>query len=262
MNDEIITIKDLSCGYQDKIVLNSLNMCVNRGDIIGIAGPNGAGKTTLIRAITKNIHLSKGSILISGRDIDTISARELAKIIAVVPQETLPSFRIIVREMIGMGRTPYIGRFGFLSFIDDQKIDEVSQLTGIHHLMDRYFDELSGGEKQLVVFTRCLVQEPEIMLLDEVTNNLDIEHTIRLFEIIRKINIDHKITVLSVSHDINQIIGLCQKAVFIKEGKILYSGKLDEVINESVLGEVFDVKSVVNKAENKLNYVNFYGINN
>lgn len=260
MENEIIKIKNLFCGYQDTLVLKDVSLSIEKGDILGIAGPNGAGKTTFLRAITKILSVPDGAIMIHGNDLNYISQRELARKISVVPQETSPPFRIKVFEMIAMGRTPYINSLGWLIPSDLNKIEEISRIMDICHLLDRYFDELSGGEKQLVIFARCLTQEPEIMLLDEVTANLDVAHTINLFELIRKIHREKGITVISISHDINQILDLCSKVVLMKGGKVANAGLLNEVIKEDILSDVFDVPAQIKREGEKIEFIKFRNI--
>ena len=215
----IIRIKNLVCGYHDEPVLDNFNLTIHSGDILGLAGPNGAGKSTLVRAIMKAIPVSSGEIHIHMKNLDCLSQKEIARSIAVVPQETAPVFKLRVYDILAMGRTPYMGRMGYLSSNDKKKIDQTASLTGISHLLDRFYDELSGGEKQLVIVSRCLIQDPDIILLDEATTHLDISHEIAIIDVIRHINREQGVTIVFVTHDINQLLDLCSNVVFIKKIK-------------------------------------------
>ena len=254
----IIRIKNLVCGYHDEPVLDNFNLTIHSGDILGLAGPNGAGKSTLIKAIMKIIPVTSGEIQLNMKNLTELSQKKIARSIAVVPQETAPVFKLRVYDILAMGRTPYMGRMGFLSSEDKKKVADVASLTGISHLVDRFYDELSGGEKQLVIVSRCLIQDPDIILLDEATAHLDIFHEIAIIDLIRQINREHGITIVFVTHDINHLIDLCSNVVFIKEGANCYEGPVNEVVNENVLRDIYSVEPEIKRSEHGIKYVKFH----
>lgn len=256
-NKTKLSLKNITSGYRESDVLRNLSLDVFDKDILGIAGPNGAGKTTLVKAVTRFISLRGGEIELDGKNIYTTSQRELAQKIAVVPQETIPTFRMSVFEMISLGRTPYIGNLGLLAANDRKKIVDSAKETGVDGLFNRFYDELSGGEKQLVIFTRCLVQEPQIIILDEATSNLDIAHKIDMLNLVKKINREKGTTIVCISHDINQLLSLCSKIAFIKQGAIKYVGSLEDVVTEKILLDVFDVQASIRKKENSFEFIIF-----
>jgi len=186
-----ITIKNLTFGYNGSMILDGLNLVVEDSEVLGLVGPNGSGKTTLIKCIDK-ILKPKGSILIDGRDIDTISRTELAKRLGYVPQSSSTPLATTVFDTVLMGRRPHISWR-----VSDSDLDKVADILGLLHLENlamRDFSQLSGGQKQKVLIARALAQEPEVLLLDEPTSSLDMKHQLEVMETIASLVKEKKIS--------------------------------------------------------------------
>ncbi|MCD5401658.1 ABC transporter ATP-binding protein [candidate division NPL-UPA2 bacterium] len=243
----MLEIRNLSCGYEAKIVLQEINLKIKAGEIVGIIGPNGSGKTTLLRAITKIIKSVKGEILFQGREVEKIGYRQLAEEVAVVSQGPLTNF-MSVEEFVLLGRIPYYGRFQFLETKRDLEIAaRCMKLTDIFRLKDRLVQELSGGERQLALIARALTQEPKLLLLDEPTAHLDITHQAGILDLIRRLNKKIGLTVIMVLHDLNLASEYCQRLVLIHQGRIHKTGRPREVLTYQIIEEVYRTVVVVEK---------------
>jgi len=248
----MLEIKNLICGY-DNFLLKNISFKVNSSELVGIIGPNGAGKTTLIRAITKLVKPKEGKIIYQGKDITKLSFKELAKDIAVVSQDVQFPDMMKVKDFVLLGRIPHFKKFQFLETKKDLEIaEEVMKLTGVLKIKERFLKEISGGERQLVLITKALAQEPKLLLLDEPTAHLDITHKIKVLDLIRKLNKKYGLTVLIVLHDLNLASQYCDKLILLNEGKIYKIGTPSEVLTYQIIEEVY--KTVVIVKENPLNF--------
>ena len=241
----MLDINNLTCGYNGKNILYDINFSVNKGDILGIIGPNGSGKTTLIRALTRILKPYSGNIFLFGQDIHEMGYNEIAKKVAVVSQE-YESGWMKVGEYVLMGRVPYYERFQFFETSRDREIAEkYLQMSGAHAYRDKLMQQISGGERQLAVITRALVQEPELLLLDEPTSHLDITHQVRILDLIRKLNSELGITVVMILHDLNLAGEYCDKILLLNRGKIHTQGTPHEVLTYSSIEEVYNTVVIV-----------------
>lgn len=241
----IIEAYEVRFKYSSKWVLDSFNLKVNKGEIVGIIGPNGSGKTTIIKLISKVLRPNSGLIKLKGKDISQLRQREVAKIVAVVPQGFNVTFPFTVREIVLMGRSPYLKALQMERDIDNKIVDNAMALTDTLSISDRVIDELSGGERQRVIIARALAQETEAILLDEPTSYLDINHQIEILDLIKRLNREKGITVVIVSHDLNMASEYCDRLVLIKEGKVYRDGSPKEVITEENIQEVYGANIVV-----------------
>ena len=240
--DPILKVSDLSCGYGDQIVLNKLNFNLWPGFFCGILGPNGCGKSTLINTICRVNEPLGGSLLFAEQELCKISRQELAAKIAVVPQETHVAFPFKVREVVAMGRNPHLsGLFGSGYDLENEKVDQALMVTGISHLSDRAITRLSGGERQLVLLARALAQEPELLLLDEPTSNLDISHAVRILRLVGDKVKQEKLASLAVFHDLNLACVFADYLFLVKDGTIRYQGETREVITEEILADLYEI---------------------
>ncbi|MHC1721031.1 MAG: ABC transporter ATP-binding protein [Clostridiaceae bacterium] len=248
--EEIINIEKLTVDYGNKTILDGIDISVNEGEFVGIIGPNGSGKSTLIKAMTDLIDIKGGKIIIKGRDSRTLSKRERAKLIAVVPQEFSVDFEFSVFDIVMMGRNPHMyGRKG------DEKADldivqEAMRMTNTWQLKDRLFNEISGGEKQRVIIARAIAQQTKIILLDEPTSHLDMHHQLEILELARMLRDKKNLTIIAVLHDINMAARFSDRLILINDRKIMAEGTPDEVIDEKYLGKVYSMEMIVR--ENKV----------
>jgi len=246
-SNSILSIENLSFSYDEAKVLNNICFNVEEGSFISVLGPNGSGKTTLINIISKVLKGYQGKIIINGRDVKGLPSREVAKLVAVVPQYTDPGFNFSVGEIVTMGRYPYLSRFEGEKKEDLDVVQEVMEKTKIAEFYDKKFNELSGGEKQRVIIAQALVQDTPILLLDEPTAHLDINFQIELMDLFFKLNaIDGK-TIVGVFHDINLALQYSRKAMLLKEGKIFSFGDIADTINRENIKRVFNSDIYVGK---------------
>ena len=237
--DEIIKIKGLSFAYDNHNVLDDIDLDVKRSSFVSIIGPNGSGKSTLIKVLSKVLKGYSGKILVDGKDIKNMRAKDVAKTVAVVPQFTDPGFDFTVEEMIYMGRHPHVSRFGRETSEDEAIVEEVIGRTKLKDFLTKRFKELSGGERQRVVIAQALVQDTPLILLDEPTSHLDINFQIELMELINQLNKKESKTILGVFHDINLAIHYSEKIILLKDGNIYGYGKASKVINKENIKKVF-----------------------
>ena len=191
-----VEVIGIDVSYGAKKVLEAISLYAKRGEILGIIGANGAGKTTLIKAMSRIVAPENGEIYLNARSLDSFSFREMAQQIAVVPQGISISFDYTVRDIVMMGRHPYIGKLSSATSRDLEICDRAMRLANIAHLAGSSVNKISGGERQRALIARALAQEPKILLLDEATSNLDISHRIEILNIIR--GLTGEVTVISV----------------------------------------------------------------
>lgn len=233
----ILEVKDISFSYGRFSALSHIGFGVKKGEIISILGVNGAGKSTLLKCINGILRLRKGMVLVKRKDISKMSKTEIAQEISYVPQRSeAPS--ITVFDAVLLGRKPYIR---WEATKKDIKItNDVLRMLNLEKLSLRYITELSGGEFQKIVIARALVQQPEIMLLDEPTNNLDIKNQFEVMSIIKKISRVHNIASIVVMHDINLALRFSDRFIFLKGGRIFASGG-SEIITAENIESVYEI---------------------
>jgi iron complex transport system ATP-binding protein len=224
------------------MILDGLNLVVEDSEVLGLGGPNGSGKTTLIKCIDK-ILKPKGSILIDGRDIDTVSRTDLAKRLGYVPQSSSTPLATTVFDTVLMGRRPHISWR-----VSDSDLDKVADILGLLHLeylAMRDFSQLSGGQKQKVLIARALAQEPEVLLLDEPTSSLDMKHQLEVMETISSLVKEKKISAVMALHDLNLASMFVDKLAILKGGKIYAAGEPIDLLNAKNIRDVYGVEAVV-----------------
>ncbi|QSX06054.1 ATP-binding cassette domain-containing protein [Sedimentibacter sp. zth1] len=248
--ENVIEVKNISVKYGTTTVLNNISFDVQKGEFCTIIGPNGAGKSTILKSIMKNIDIESGDILINHKSIKNISHKEKACMIGFVPQEYNISFNFNVYDIVAMGRNPYTKKFGKSQYDDKKIIQDALIKTSTFYLKDKNFNELSGGEKQRVIIARALAQQTSILVLDEATSNLDIHHQLDIIELIYSLNREDNLTVLTIMHDLNLSSRFSDKIVLLSDEGIVKIGTPDDIIDESVLRQVYDMEMLVR--ENKL----------
>jgi len=244
---EFLKINNLHAGYLDKTIIKDVSFSVNKGEFIGILGPNGAGKSTLLKAMSRTVKPSSGNILYQGKDIYKSSLNETARLIAVVPQDTLIVFEYLVWDIVMMGRIPYLKKLMSQAQEDLEITQRCLQLTKTQELADRYINELSAGERQSVIIAKALAQEPELLLLDEPTSHLDISHQIQIFDLIKGLSKKENLTVIAVLHDLNLASEYCDRLLLMNNGEIVVQGAPTEVIDYKIIEKVYKTVVVVGK---------------
>jgi iron complex transport system ATP-binding protein len=235
-----LDLEGISAGYDGRTVLNTISCVVDSESLLGIIGPNGAGKTTLLRVLGGVLSPAFGRLLIHGKDIRSFRRRELARLIGFVPQSLNVPVAFTVSEFVAMGRTPYLSGWSRLSGEDAAAVCRAMDMTDVQALQDRLVDELSAGEKQRAVVAMALAQEPRILLLDEPTAHLDIQHAWNLMELIVKLNRERGVTVVFSSHDLNLAAEFCSRLLLMEEGWMVAYGTPREVMDSEKLSRVYE----------------------
>ena len=232
----------IQIGYGEKIIVDDMSIRLDNTKITTIIGPNGSGKSTVLKAITRLIRYQQGSVLLDGRDIQSMKPKELARTIGVLPQiHSAPSdFR--VKELVGYGRMPYQKMLGGSSAEDKEIIRWAMEVTGTWKFRDKSVYEISGGESQRVWIATVLAQKPEILFLDEPTTYLDISHQLETMQLVKKLNRETGIGVVMVLHDLSQALEVSDHIIVIKDGKKYSEGAPEEVITSKMMLDVYNVE--------------------
>lgn len=238
-----LKVRDVEFGYTSVPILKDVCIELAESEVLGVVGPNGAGKSTLIRCIDRILKPQRGSILLDGRDINEMRLMELAKRMGYVPQSTSQIFPATVFDTVLMGRRPHLGWRS--SEKDEGKVLDVLQMLNIENLAMRDINELSGGQQQKVFIARALVQEPDVLLLDEPTSNLDIRHQLEVMEIITSIVREKKISAIMAIHDLNLASRYADRIVMLNGGTIIDAGNPSSVLTPENIKQVYGVEAVV-----------------
>jgi len=233
--------------YDDAWVLRNLTFAIEEGEFLGIIGPNGSGKTTLLKIIDGLLMPQEGRVCINGKDVRDMKRNDIAKQVAVVPQDTPMIFPFTVEEVVMMGRAPHLGRLRFEGKTDFEIVQRAMKRVDILGFASRSINELSGGERQRVLIGRALAQEPRVILLDESTAFLDIRHQVTFFDLIRDLNRQEAMTVIAVTHDINLASLYSDRVMILKQGFIHRIGSPNTVITESAIKEVYETDVLVDR---------------
>ncbi len=234
-----LDLRDVSFGYADRRVLERISLRLEAGERVAVIGANGAGKTTLLKIIGGVLGASAGSVQINGTEVGTIQRRRLATLVGMVPQEIAIPFAFTVRDLVELGRTPYVGLFGGLSVADRRAVECAMTATDSAALAARVFNELSGGERQRALIAMALAQEPEILLLDEPTQRLDVTRQAEVLDVMCQANAERGLTVLAAIHDLNLAAMYFDRLVVLAAGTILADGPPDQVIRPDVLERAY-----------------------
>ena len=249
MAKSFLEVKNLSFAYgrgaRARLVLSQVSLEIAHGSVVGLLGPNGSGKTTLLRLMSGVLSPGAGSVLLKGQPIERIARRDLARQVAVVPQETRATFDFTVLEMVLMGRYPHLGPFELEGPADVDIARAALGATGTSGLEDRLFATLSGGEKQRVVIAAALAQASDMMLLDEPTTALDLRYQFEILAVLKRLNAERGTTLVVSTHDLNLAAALCERVLLLRDGRVLAHGPTDEVLTASNIRALFDVDADV-----------------
>lgn len=235
----LLSVEDLRVSYGKIPALRGVTLHADRGEFVGIIGPNGSGKSTLLRTIARELRPEGGRVVLDGRDVASFQARAFARRVAVVPQSTAIAFDFAVLEVVLLGRTPHLGRLEIEGADDYQIAEQALSATDTAHLRARPATALSGGELQRVMVAKALAQEPELLLLDEPTAHLDINHQLHIMDLVRGLNAERAMTVVSVHHDLNLAAQYCERLVVLKDGLVFAEGRPEDVITPKAVREAY-----------------------
>jgi iron complex transport system ATP-binding protein len=247
----LLRAADVSFAYDNRPVVCNVSLDVADDGFVGIIGPNGSGKTTLLRLLAGTRLSSAGTVSLDGVSLRTIPRGEIARRMAVVPQETHLAFEYSVLEVVLMGRYPHLGAFSIEGPTDIAVAREALAATGTLDLQERAFSTLSGGEKQRVIIAAALAQikgdsdRSRALLLDEPTAALDLKYQIGVAALLRSLHASHDLAIVVSTHDLNFAAGLCHTLIMLKQGRVLASGPVDDVLTAERIRELYDVDAEV-----------------
>ncbi len=233
-----LSVKNLCAGYGKRSVLKDISFSIPEGKICALMGPNGSGKTTLLRCINGVIPLKNGTIEIMGQNISTLNRLKIARLISVVPQVSFSPFSFSCMDMVLMSGASRMKAWGTPGVEEKEKALKILEECGIRHLADRAFNNLSGGERQLVMLGRGLFQDAPVMLLDEPNTHLDFANQHHIMGLIRAMVEKHSLTVLITLHDPNLTHYYCDEVIMIKEGKVAAQGPTRTTMTDQALRRV------------------------
>ncbi len=238
---DIIYTKGMDAGYEDNLIIRDLNITLPRHRITALVGANGSGKSTILKAIARILRPSSGAVYLDGKDIHTQKTREIAKKLAILPQNPTAPDGLTVAELICYGRAPYQGSFGSLSRHDLEKVQWAIEVTGMEAFAERPLDQLSGGQRQRAWIAMALAQETDVFLLDEPTSFLDISHQYEVLSLLKQLNESEERTIIMVVHDLNHASRYAHHMIAVKDGAVACSGTPYDVMKPELIHAVFGI---------------------
>ena len=239
-------------GYDHSATISDIHFNLQEGRLLAVIGPNGSGKTTLIRAISQVLPYVTGQLHINGTDLFQISENTRAQLIAVVPQSTYVPPSFLVREVVLMGRTPYMNWNGKASREDEDFVNKAMEQTDVEKFKDQLCGELSAGERQRVILARALAQNTPVLLMDEPTSHLDLRYQIEFLELTRTLSLNDGKTVLVAMHDLNLAARFSDLILAMENGKTAAFGSVEEILQADILSTIYGLPiDVLRSSENK-----------
>lgn len=236
-----------------KWALDGLSFQIAEGDVLGVVGPNGSGKTSLLKILARLSSPQQGGIDLFGRDLAGMAQEEIARIVGLVQQDTMQLFPFSVAETVLMGRFPHRARsrwgsgFGWERAEDLAIAEEAMKTMDIVHLAQRAVTDLSGGERQRTMIARALAQMPKVLLLDEPTAFLDLQHQVEIGSVLHRLQDKHGLTIILVSHDLNLVSQYCDRILLLAEGQVVRIGSPEEVVEPVVLEQIYRCRVLVDQ---------------
>ena len=239
-----VEARSLSLWIEATKLLDQVDARAERGQFVGLIGPNGAGKSTLLRAISNVLDHQEGTVSLHGEDLSSLPARRVAELLALVPQIAPYTQGFTAFELVLMGRYPHLGRFQVEGAADDRIARDAMRLTQTEEFSRRTIETLSGGERQRVFLARAVAQQPQVLLLDEPTSNLDVLHQLKILTLVRRL-VDDGLTAVAAIHDLNLAARYCDRLVLLAEGRVVTEGSAHEVLRPETIESAFGVKSAI-----------------
>jgi len=247
VTDHLLVASGLSAGYDNAEILHRLDLTIPPGKITVIVGANACGKSTFLRTLSRLISPSQGQVLLDGKSIHRTPSRDLARTLGLLPQSPIAPEGITVADLVSRGRHPHQSLFSRWTRQDDEAVDSALAATKTFDLAERPVDELSGGQRQRVWIAMALAQQTDILLLDEPTTFLDINHQIEVLDLLTDLNSTRRTTVVMVLHDLNLAARYADHLVALADGRVYISGSPEEVLTEETVRHVFGLESRVIK---------------
>jgi iron complex transport system ATP-binding protein len=235
----------LSLGYDGRRIVEGLDLTVPAGRVTVIVGANASGKSTTLRGLARLLRPEAGVVSLDGRDIHSLPAKDVARVVGILPQSPIAPEGITVGDLVGRGRYPHQGWFRQWSAEDDEAVTDALTVTSSLELVGRRMEELSGGQQQRVWIAMALAQDPDILLLDEPTTFLDVRHQLDVLDLLTTLNRDRKTTVVMVLHDLNLAARYADELVVMANGRIIASGAPADVLTAGLLREAFGLEAII-----------------
>lgn len=240
---ERLNTEELSIGYAEATIVKGLNLSIPTGKITALVGANGSGKSTILKTMARIMKPKSGSVMLDGKSIHNFSTKEVARQLAILPQNPTAPDGLTVSELVSYGRFPHQKGFGIMTAEDRNIISNAITVTGMEPFHDRPIDRLSGGQRQRAWIAMALAQETDILFLDEPTTFLDMAHQLEVLQLLQKLNEEEGRTIIMVVHDLNHATRYAQHMVAIKSGTVVSEGSPTEVMTPDVLREVFGIEA-------------------
>ena len=234
----MLVVRDLHFAYGSLPVLNGVSLDSNAGEVCGLFGPNGCGKTTLFRCCLGLLQAHADTLAVDGHTVATLLPAQRARLMAYVPQEHKPPFPLLVRDVVMLGRTPYLGLLGRATAADRRIVRETIEWIGLSDLADRPYDRLSGGQRQLVLIARAVAQRTPMILLDEPASGLDFHNQMLIWQVLRTLAASGT-AVLCCSHDPNHVVWFCDRVVVMQAGYVVAEGHPADALGASTLQRLY-----------------------
>ena len=246
-DEPLLSASGVAVSFGDLDVVSGVDFRVDPGSLVGLVGPNGAGKTTLLRTVTGAVEPDAGTVRIGGEPASSLSAREVGRRVASVPQATNLAFDFRVRHVVEMGRTPHLGRFDAHGSDDDDAVDAAMAAAAVERFADRSITEVSGGERQRVLLARALAQAAPLLLLDEPTASLDVNHAVETLELVRAFVDDGDRGAIAAIHDLDAAARYCDEVVVLADGGVQAAGPPESVLSAATVGDAFEAEAFVGR---------------
>ncbi|WP_300382654.1 ATP-binding cassette domain-containing protein [Clostridium sp.] len=245
----MIEIKNLSKSYNGKKVVKDVSFNIEKGKITSFIGPNGAGKSTVLSMIARLLDIDSGEVIIDGKNINSWDNKELSKKISILKQSNNISVRLTIKDLVSFGRFPYCE--GRLKTEDEDYVSEALEYMKLTNIQDKYLDELSGGQRQRAFIAMIIAQNTDYIMLDEPLNNLDMNHSVEMMKLLRRMVDDLGKTIIIVIHDINFASCYSDNIVALRNGELLMDKSCDEMITEKNLIKLYDMKFNIQQVNDK-----------
>ncbi|MEU1518841.1 ABC transporter ATP-binding protein [Streptomyces sp. NPDC005811] len=240
-----LSAENVTLAYDQRVIAEELSVEIPDHSFTVIVGPNACGKSTLLRALSRMLKPSRGRVLLDGQVIQSMPAKKVARTLGLLPQSSIAPDGITVADLVGRGRYPHQGILRQWSAEDERVVQESMTRTGVAGLADRYVDELSGGQRQRVWIAMALAQQTPLLLLDEPTTYLDIQHQIDVLDLCAELHEEHGRTLVAVLHDLNHAARYATHLIALKDGEVIAQGAPDEIVTAALVEEVFGLRCQV-----------------
>ncbi len=241
MQDNFFITEQMAVGYNKKILIDNINISVNRGEIVTLIGPNGAGKSTILKTIASQLSLLAGTVYISGKNLRNTSSHELAKTMSIMMTSRIEPELMTCYDVIKSGRYPYTGQLGILSEYDKQQIAESMKFMSVDSIADKDFRCISDGQRQRVMLARAVCQEPDILILDEPTSFLDIHHKLELLSMLKRLVIRKKIGVIMSMHELDLAQRISDRIICVSNNGIDKCGIPEEIFTDEYINKIYNI---------------------